>query len=84
MEDVDKDYVGIRQLDTYEHDGLDERQFSDMDEEDRRDAELKMKDRDRREKAERGRMPGAILGLGESEDYDDYEDQDLRLKRRQQ
>jgi len=44
----------------YERDGIDEKQYSEIDEDDRRDAEAKMRERDNMEHAEKRRIPGAI------------------------
>ena len=71
METMDKDYAAIPELDVYERDGIDEKQYSEMDEEERRDAEAKMRERDHMEQAEKRRIPGAIQQIGESDE--DYE-----------
>lgn len=60
MENLDKDYQPIPELDVYERDGIDEKQYSEIDEDDRRDAEAKMRERDNMEHAEKRRIPGAI------------------------
>lgn len=47
MEGHEKDYTAIPQLDTYEHDGIDEQQYSDIEADERRLAERQMNERDR-------------------------------------
>ena len=72
LECQERDYRQIPTLDVYERDGLDEQAYSDMDPEDRRAAEQQMLRREQQELAQKERIPGALLDLGESEgDYYD-------------
>ncbi len=70
---MEKDYRRIPELDLYEQDGIDEAQYSDMEHEQKREADLRMRERDLRAQAGKGRMPEAIMGLGgySEDEYDD-------------
>ncbi len=81
MENVEKDYKKIPELDVYEHEGVDDEQYPDLGIEERKKADEEVDQRHQKkfEKAFGSRVPLALL----KEEYlDDQEDEGEELWRR--
>lgn len=79
MENLDKDYKKIDHLDKYEEEGIDdEEMYSEMDEEERKEAERKLDEKDKKNRILSSRIPAALL-----REYDENsEDEELRKNMR--
>lgn len=84
MENRDKDYRAIPELDTYENDGVDGQRFSRMDMQDRRQAEREIDERDIRNKNAGSRLPTAMLNETEGSLYSQAHDFNEDLMERRQ
>ncbi|KAL8604098.1 MCM DNA helicase complex subunit [Nucella lapillus] len=72
---LEQDYRAIPELDTYEHEGLDTSEYSEISEGDRQEAEREIRDREREEGRGRGRMRRGLL-------YDESDDEEERPARK--
>ncbi|XP_076448292.1 DNA replication licensing factor mcm2-like [Babylonia areolata] len=72
---LEQDYRVIPELDTYEQEGLDMSEYSEMSEGERQAAEREIRDRDREEGRGRGRMRRGLL-------YDESDDEEERPARK--
>jgi len=76
MQDIEKDYVPIKELDEYEEQGLDEEEYSDMAVEERKKVEKELDDRDKNKFIKQGRVPLAMM------DVEEYSEEEENLKNR--
>jgi DNA replication licensing factor MCM2 len=79
MENLEKDYEPIPELDEYQREGLDDEQYSQMDPEERKRVEDMLNERDKGQRGRSKRIPTAILD--ELEGYSDDEE-NLRKRRK--
>lgn len=84
MENMDKDYEPIPELDNYERDGIDDREFEPMEEEQKREADDALRRRDIEALAANKRVPTAMLDDQESDLEDDLRDALRRSRQRAQ
>jgi DNA replication licensing factor MCM2 len=79
MKDMEKDYKPIKELDVYDPNDLDDEEYSQMPEEERKKVEHLLKERDRNKFQKGSRIPLALLE--EMEEYSEGEEVKRKLRR---